>query len=186
MLFLFSFQSLSHINSLLPYQLQHARLPFHSLYPGVGSNTRPMCLSQWYHPTISSSLLFSPFAFNLSQHQGIFQWVGSMYQLAKILDLQHQHVPWGQGFSGGPKSWAQAHLRSSSLIPYSITKTSQVTQHSRQIPKIMVRATLNSQESPQKLTHKEKSRERKEGLKPKAKRKRAFNPKNEALSENEY
>ena len=54
-----------------------------------------------------------------------------MYQLAKILDLQHQHVPWGQEFSGGPKSWAQAHLRSSSLIPYSITKTSQVTQHSR-------------------------------------------------------
>lgn len=109
-----------------------------------------------------------------------------MYQLAKILDLQHQHVPWGQEFSGGPKSWAQAHLRSSSLIPYSITKTSQVTQHSRQIPKIMVRATLNSQECPKKLTHKEKSRERKEGLKPKAKRKRAFNPKNEPLSENEY
>ena len=28
-------------------------------------------------------LLSSPFAFNLSQHQGLFQWVGSLYQVAK-------------------------------------------------------------------------------------------------------
>ena len=36
-------------------------------------------------------LLFSPFAFNLSQHQGLFQWVGSSYQVAKVWEIQHQY-----------------------------------------------------------------------------------------------
>ena len=33
----------------------------------------------------------SPPAFNLSQHQGLFQWVGSSHQVANILELQLQH-----------------------------------------------------------------------------------------------
>ena len=33
----------------------------------------------------------SSFTFNLSQHQGLFQGVGSSYQVAKILELQLQH-----------------------------------------------------------------------------------------------
>ena len=33
----------------------------------------------------------SPPAFNLSQHQGLFQWVGSLHQVAKVLDFQLQH-----------------------------------------------------------------------------------------------
>ena len=36
----------------------------------------------------------SPLAVNLSQHQGLFQWVGSLHQLAKILELQHQSFQW--------------------------------------------------------------------------------------------
>ena len=32
----------------------------------------------------------SPFAFDLSQHQGLFQWVSSSHQVAKVLELQHQ------------------------------------------------------------------------------------------------
>ena len=32
----------------------------------------------------------SPPALNLSQHQGLFQLVGSSHQMAKILELQHQ------------------------------------------------------------------------------------------------
>ena len=38
----------------------------------------------------------SPPAFNLSQHQGLFQWVSSLYQVAKILEfqLQHQSFQW--------------------------------------------------------------------------------------------
>ena len=33
----------------------------------------------------------SPPAFNLSQHQGILQWVSSSYQMAKVLEFQLQH-----------------------------------------------------------------------------------------------
>ena len=32
-----------------------------------------------------------PFAFNLSQHAGLFQQVGSLLQVAKVLELQLQH-----------------------------------------------------------------------------------------------
>ena len=32
-------------------------------------------------------------AFNLSQHQGLFQWVSSSYQVAKVLEFQLQHSP---------------------------------------------------------------------------------------------
>ena len=41
------------------------------------------------HPPSPSS----PPAFNLSQHQGLFQWVGSSHQVAKVLELQLQHQP---------------------------------------------------------------------------------------------
>ena len=33
----------------------------------------------------------SPPAFNLFQHQGLFQWVSSLHQVAKVLELQPQH-----------------------------------------------------------------------------------------------
>ena len=33
----------------------------------------------------------SPPTFNLSQHQGLFQWVSSPHQVAKVLELQLQH-----------------------------------------------------------------------------------------------
>ena len=41
----------------------------------------------------SSHPLSFPFppAFNLSQHQGLFQWVSSSHQVAKVLELQLQH-----------------------------------------------------------------------------------------------
>ena len=44
------------------------------------------------HPLSSPS---SP-TFNLSQHQGLFQWVGSSYQVARVLEfqLQHQSFQW--------------------------------------------------------------------------------------------
>ena len=42
-------------NSLQPHGLQHARLPCPSLSPGVCLNSCP--LSQWYHPTISCSVV---------------------------------------------------------------------------------------------------------------------------------
>ena len=44
------------------------------------------------HPLSSPS----PSAFNLSQHQGLFKWVSSSYQVAKVLEfqLQHQSFQW--------------------------------------------------------------------------------------------
>ena len=33
-----------------------------------------------------------PLALNISQHQGLFQWVGSLHQVAKVLELQLQSV----------------------------------------------------------------------------------------------
>ena len=39
------------------------------------------------HPLSSHS----PLALNLSQHQGLFQWVGSLHQVARVLELQLQH-----------------------------------------------------------------------------------------------
>jgi len=44
----------------------------------------------------SNPLLFPSPAFNLSQHQGLFKWVSSSHQEAKILkfQLQHQFFQW--------------------------------------------------------------------------------------------
>ena len=70
-------------DSLWPHELQHARHPCPSPTPGVYSNSCP--LSWWCHPAISSS-----------QHQGLFQWVNSSHDVAKVLEfqLQHQSVQW--------------------------------------------------------------------------------------------
>ena len=35
-------------------------------------------------------LLPSPFAFNPPQHQGLFQWISSLHQMGKVLELQLQ------------------------------------------------------------------------------------------------
>ena len=47
------------------------------------------------HPLSSPS----PPAFNLSQHQGLFQWVSSFHQVAKVLELQLQHQSFSE-YSG--------------------------------------------------------------------------------------
>ena len=70
-------------DSLQSHGLQHARLPCPSPTPGAYSNSCP--LSRWCHPTISSPF---PPAFNLSQHQGLFQWVSSSHHVAKVLEFQ--------------------------------------------------------------------------------------------------
>jgi len=58
---------------LWPHGLQHARLPCPWLSPGVCSNH-----IHWVCEAVeSSSVTPSPPALNLSQHQGLFQWVSS-------------------------------------------------------------------------------------------------------------
>ena len=57
--------------------------------PKVYSDSCPS--GWWCHPTISSSAVpFSP-AFHLSQHQGLFKWVSSLHQVAKLLEFQPIH-----------------------------------------------------------------------------------------------
>ena len=72
---------------LQPHELQHARLPCPSPSSGVCLNT--YLLNQWWLPIISSSVTSFPSCLqNLSNHQSLFQWVGSSYQVAKVLKLQ--------------------------------------------------------------------------------------------------
>ena len=56
--------------------------------------------SQWCHPTISSSVTASTPAFSLSQHQGLFQWVNSVHQVAKVLELLLQHQSFQMNIQG--------------------------------------------------------------------------------------
>jgi len=75
------------------------------------------------HPLLPSS----PFAFNLSQHQGLFQWVSSLYQAAKVLALELQHqscLPKTEIFPFGGILWWEsmrrtfvAHVFLSARIP---------------------------------------------------------------------
>ena len=72
--------------TLFDLGLQHVRLPCPTPTLRVCSNSCPS--GWWCHPTISSVIPFS--YFNLSQHQGLFQWVSSLYQVAKVLKLHLQ------------------------------------------------------------------------------------------------
>ena len=80
---------------LWPHGLHHStRPPCPSPTIGVYSNSWP--LSQWCHPAISSSVVPFSSALNLSQHPGLFKWVRSSHQMAKVLafQLQHQSFQW--------------------------------------------------------------------------------------------
>ena len=86
--FSFSRSVISH--SLQPHGLQDARLPCPS--PALELVQTHI---HWVDDVNSSNhLMFSspsPPAFNLSQHQGLFQWVSSLHQVAKVLEFQLQH-----------------------------------------------------------------------------------------------
>ena len=78
-------------------------------------------------------------AFNLSQHQGLFQWVSSSHQVAKVLEFQLQHqsfqwvfrivfhkpTPWNRGRDRGDRegsvellSQKQSHALGSASLPF--------------------------------------------------------------------
>ena len=58
-------------DSLQPYELQHARVPVHHQLRKP-TQTHVHCIRRC-HPTISSFVIPFSSAFNLSQHQGLFQ-----------------------------------------------------------------------------------------------------------------
>ena len=81
--------------TLQPHGLQHARPPWSTtnswsllklkpIESVMPSNHLILCLSP------------SPPTFSLSQHQGLFKWVSSSHQVAKVLEfqLQHQSFQW--------------------------------------------------------------------------------------------
>ena len=101
-------KSLSHVRLLVTHGLQPTRLLHPWDFPGKSTRVGCHCLlrptprafvnscpsSQWCIQ-LSHPLSFpSPPAFNLSQHQGLFQWVSSSHQVAKVLELQHQSFQW--------------------------------------------------------------------------------------------
>ena len=84
--------------TLRPHGLQHARLPCPSPTPRVYPTH-----VHWVGDAIQPSHLLSspsPPAFNLSQHQGLFKWVSSLHQVAKVLEFQLQH----QSFQSTPRT----------------------------------------------------------------------------------
>ena len=62
------------------YLPEFAQVPVH----WIGDAIQPS------HPMSPSS----PSAFNLSQHQGLFQWFSSLHQVTKVLELEHQSFQW--------------------------------------------------------------------------------------------
>ena len=92
--FFFQFCSVTHSCLTLwdPMDCSMPGLPVHQQFP-------ELTYVHWVSDAIQLSLPLSspsPPAFNLSQHQGLFKWVSSLHQLAKVLefDLQHQSFLW--------------------------------------------------------------------------------------------
>ena len=79
--------------SLWPHESQHAKHVHHQLPEFAQTHVhRVGDAIQRSHPLPSAS----PPAPNPSPHQGLFQWVNSSHQVAKVLEfqLQHQSFPW--------------------------------------------------------------------------------------------
>ena len=109
--------------TLRRHESRHARPPCPSPTPGVHSDSCPS--SRWSHPAISSSVIPSPPAPNLSQHQSLFQWVNSSHEVAKILEFQLQHHSFQRtpradllqnGLVGSPCSLLQHHSSKASIL----------------------------------------------------------------------
>ena len=90
-----SVQSLSHVRLFTTHGLvaHQACLVHHQLSELAQTNVHRV--GDVIQPSHPLSFPFSP-AFNLSQHQGLFQWVSYSHQVAKVLEfqLQHQSFQW--------------------------------------------------------------------------------------------
>ena len=74
------------------------------------AQTHVHCIGDTIQP--SHPLSPSPPAFNLSQHQGLFQWVSSSHQVAKVLEFrpQHQSFQWTPRTDRSPLGWTGLSL----------------------------------------------------------------------------
>ena len=113
------------------HKIKATDFPCLSLSAGVCSNSCPL---NWWcylcHPLPPSS----PFAFNLSQHQNLFQWVSSLHQVAKVcsfsfsISLSNEYsglisvrIDWFDLFAGQGtlKSILQDHNLKTSVLQHS-------------------------------------------------------------------
>ena len=85
-------------DSLRPHGLQHARLPCPLPSPGVCPGSCSLNRWCWFNHQLESmtwpSHLLPPTSLsvlNLSQPQGLSQWVSSWHHVVKVLELQLQH-----------------------------------------------------------------------------------------------
>ena len=86
LLFLFNAQVVS--SYLQPQRLQHPRLLCPPISLGIYSSSCP--LSQWCHPTMSSSVIPFSLLQSFPASGSFFQWVSSSYQVAQVLEFQLQ------------------------------------------------------------------------------------------------
>ena len=92
------------------------------------------------HPLLSPS---SP-TFNLSQHQGLFKWVPSSHQVAKVLEFQLQHQAFSEysgliffrmdwldllAIQGALKNLLQHHSSKASILQHSAFLIVQLSHH---------------------------------------------------------
>ena len=87
-------QSLSHVRLGDPMNCSTPGFPVHHQLPEL-AQTHVHQVSDAIQPSHPLSSLSLP-DFNLLQHQGLFQWVSSSHQVAKVLEfqLQHQSLQW--------------------------------------------------------------------------------------------
>ena len=92
-------------DSFWPHELQHTRLPCPSPTPGACSNSCPW--SWWCHPTMSSVVVPFSSLLNLSQHQGLFQWISSSIRWPKYWSFSFSISPSNEysGLSSFRKDW---------------------------------------------------------------------------------
>ena len=122
-------------DSLRPHEQQHARPLCPSPTPRVHPNPCP--LSQWCHPTISSSVIpFSSCLQSFPASGSLFQWVSSSHQVAKVLEFQLQHpglisfrIDWLHllAVQGTLKSLLQHHSSKASILRHSAFFTVQLS-----------------------------------------------------------
>ena len=84
-------------SSSWPHGLQYTRVPGPSLFAGVCPSPCP--LNWWCLPAISSSVTLF-FCLDLSWYPSLFQWVSSLHQVARVLELQLQPSVFSKSIQG--------------------------------------------------------------------------------------
>ena len=102
-------------------------LPVQHQFP-KSIQTHVLRVNDAIHPSYPLSSPYPP-ALNFSQHQGLFQWVSSSHQVAKVLEfqLQHQSFQWTPRLISFRMDWldllaVQGTLKS--LLQHHSSKTS--------------------------------------------------------------